>query len=170
MTWNSSEMPLPPCMSRARRAISSALPQLLRFIREIAGGAARPASMSRPSRSAPASPSAISVCMSASFFWISWLAASGRPNCLRSSVYCRAACQQNSAAPITPQEIPYRARLRQPKGPDRALHVRQQIGLRHEAIFQHDFAGDARAQRELAFDLGRGKPLHAAFDDEAADD
>ena len=26
MTWNSSQMPLPPCMSRARRAISSALP------------------------------------------------------------------------------------------------------------------------------------------------
>src|SRR5882757_4727845 len=52
-------MPLPPCMSRARRAISSALPQLLRFISEIAGGAALPASISRPSRSAPARPSAI---------------------------------------------------------------------------------------------------------------
>ena len=35
MTWNSSEIPLPPCMSRATRAISSALPQLLRLISEI---------------------------------------------------------------------------------------------------------------------------------------
>ena len=42
----------------------------------------------RPSGGRPAgeacSPSAISVCMSASFFWTSWVAASGRPNCLRS--------------------------------------------------------------------------------------
>jgi hypothetical protein len=44
--------------------------------------------------------------MSASFFWISWLAASGRPNCLRPSVYSRAACQQNSAAPSAPQAMP----------------------------------------------------------------
>ena len=49
MTWNSSEMPLPPCMSRAMRAMSSALPQLLRLISEIAGGAALPSSSSRPS-------------------------------------------------------------------------------------------------------------------------
>ena len=51
--------------------MSSALPQLLRFISEIDGGAALPASSMRPSRSAPCKPSAISVCMSASFFWIS---------------------------------------------------------------------------------------------------
>src|SRR6202035_588711 len=38
MTWNSSEMPLPPCMSRASRAISSALPQLVRLNRRVAGG------------------------------------------------------------------------------------------------------------------------------------
>ena len=31
-------MPLPLCMSRANRATSSALPQLLRFISEIDGG------------------------------------------------------------------------------------------------------------------------------------
>jgi hypothetical protein len=48
----------------------------------------------------------MSVCMSASFFWISWFAASGRPNCDRSIVYCRAACQQNSAAPSAPQAMP----------------------------------------------------------------
>ena len=38
-------------------------------------------------------------------FWISWLAASGRPNCLRSSVYWRAVCQQ-PAAPTAPQAMP----------------------------------------------------------------
>ena len=48
----------------------------------------------------------------ASFFWISWLAASGRPNCLRSSVYCSAACQHVSPAPSAPHAIPKRAEFR----------------------------------------------------------
>src|SRR3984957_13531595 len=34
------------------------------------------------------------------------VAASGRFNCLRSSVYCRALCMQSSAAPSAPQEMP----------------------------------------------------------------
>ena len=110
-------MPLPPCMSRATRAMSSALPQALRFAIDTISGVARPSSMSRPMRSVICSESVISVCMSASFFWMSWLAASGLPNCLRSMVYCRAACQQNSAAPIAPQEMPKRALVRQPNGP-----------------------------------------------------
>src|SRR5262249_26938823 len=41
-------MPLPPCMSRASRAISSALPQLLRLSSDTAGGAAPPPSQSPP--------------------------------------------------------------------------------------------------------------------------
>ena len=40
ITWNSSEIPLPPCMSRACAGISSALPQLLRLTIEIISGAA----------------------------------------------------------------------------------------------------------------------------------
>ena len=73
---------------------------------DVISGAALPSSFIRPRRRQPCRPSAISVCMSASFFWISWFAASGRPNCLRSSVYCRAACQQNSAAPSAPHAMP----------------------------------------------------------------
>jgi len=34
-----------------------------------------------------------------------------------SRVYCRAALRQNSAAPSTPHDIPYRALFRQPNGP-----------------------------------------------------
>jgi hypothetical protein len=67
-----------------------ALPQLLRFMIEIISGVALPWSIKRPTRSAPCSPSAISVCMSASFFWYSWVPAKGLPNCLRSSPYCQA--------------------------------------------------------------------------------
>ena len=103
---NSSLMPLPPSMSRAVRAISSDLPQLLRFMIEVISTAAVPSSFMRPSRRQPCRPSVISVCMSASFFCTSWLAASGLPNCLRSIVYCRAVCQQASAAPSAPQAMP----------------------------------------------------------------
>ncbi len=88
------------------RAMSSDLPQELRLHSEIISGAARCSSISRPRRSTACSASVISVCMSASFFCTSCVAASGRPNTLRSSVYCRAACQQNSAAPSAPQEMP----------------------------------------------------------------
>ena len=43
--------------------------------------------------------------------------ANGLPNCFLSNVYCKALCQQSSAAPITPQDIPYLALFRQLKGP-----------------------------------------------------
>lgn len=51
----------------------------------------------------------ISVSMSANFFCINWLAASGLSNCILSRVYCRAVAKQNSAAPSAPHAIPYRA-------------------------------------------------------------
>merc|ERR1719357_262586 len=57
--------------------------------------------------------------MSAIFFCISWFLASGTPNWILSRVYCLAAWKQNSAAPRAPQAMPYRALLRQPKGPAR---------------------------------------------------
>ena len=63
------------------------------------------------------SPMAISVLISASFFWMSWVLARGFPNCFRSNVYWRAASRQNSAAPKAPQAIPYRALFKHPNGP-----------------------------------------------------
>src|SRR4029077_20592829 len=51
-------MPLPPCMSRAARAMSSALPQLLRFRIETISGVSRPTSLSRPRRRQACRPSA----------------------------------------------------------------------------------------------------------------
>ena len=47
-TPNSSTMPLPPSMSRAMRAMSSALPQELRFMIEVISTAAVPSSFMRP--------------------------------------------------------------------------------------------------------------------------
>ena len=83
----SALMPLPPIMSRAMRAMSRALPQLLRLRMEVRSTDAVPSSFMRPKRRQPCRPKLISVSISASFFWISWLAAKGRPNCWRSITY-----------------------------------------------------------------------------------
>ena len=107
--------------------------------------------------------------MSASFFCTSWVAASGRPNCLRSSVYWRARCQQSSAAPI---DAPGDAVARAVEAAERALEARdvgQQVLLRHDDAVHDDLAGDRGAQRELAADLRRGEALHALLQHEAAD-
>jgi hypothetical protein len=42
--------------------------------------------MSRPTRTHASRATVMSVDMSTSFFWTSWLAASGAPNCVRSKV------------------------------------------------------------------------------------
>ena len=50
--------------------MSSALPHELRLSSDVISGAAVPSSFMRPRRNTACSPSVISVCMSASFFWI----------------------------------------------------------------------------------------------------
>ena len=80
------DVPLPAdsCVA-AMRATSSALPHELRFNIEVISGAAMPSSFHAAEAHTAFSPIEISVCMSASFFWINWLGRVGRPNCLRSS-------------------------------------------------------------------------------------
>src|SRR3546814_5917069 len=63
MTPYSSEIPLPPCMSRGALAMSSALPQLFRLMRLIASGASVCVSSRRPAARHVCRPSVISVCM-----------------------------------------------------------------------------------------------------------
>ncbi len=65
MIGNSSDMPLPPSMSRAARAISSDLPQELRLIIDIVSGANFPSSLSHVARMTLYKARPISVCMSA---------------------------------------------------------------------------------------------------------
>jgi hypothetical protein len=89
-----------------RAAISRALPQLLRLRMLVISTEALPSSFMRPRRRQPCRPRAMSLSMSASFFCTSWLAASGLPNCWRSSTYWRARWKQSSAAPIAPQAMP----------------------------------------------------------------
>ncbi len=47
--------------------------------------------------------------------------------------------------------------------------ARQEVLVGDEDVGHGDLAGDRGAQRELAFDLRRRQPLHAALEDEAAD-
>src|SRR6476660_6922127 len=134
-------------MSRDTRAISSALPQLLRLTIEIISGANLPSSIRRPTRNEACMPSAISVSMSASFFCTSWVAGSG-------------------------QHAPGNAVAGAVEAAERALeagHVGQQRVLRHHHAVHHDLAGNGGAQGKLAADLRRRQAFHALFENEAAD-
>ena len=50
-----------------------------------------------------------------------------------------------------------------------ACGVRQQVFLRHEHAVHDDLAGNRRAQRQLALDLGRAQSVHALVEDESPD-
>ena len=120
-----------------------------------------PSSFMRPRRRQPCRPSAISVSMSASFFWISWLAASGRPNCLRSSTYCRAAVPAGLGGA---QRAPGDAVARAVQAGERAFesaHLREERSLPGtNTSSMHDFAGDRGAQADLAVDRrARDRPF-----------
>jgi len=52
----------------------------------------------------------------------------------------------------------------------KAARAGQQVFLRHEHFFQHDFAGRRCAQTHLAADCRCAEAVHAALDDKAADD
>ena len=67
---------------RARRLQRFAAGVSLQDRGNLGGGG--PLAFMRPRRRQPCSPRAISVCVSASFFWMSWFAARGRPNCFLS--------------------------------------------------------------------------------------
>jgi hypothetical protein len=106
MTWYSSWMPLPPCMSRARRAMSSALPQLLRLIEadHLRRGALL---VQQPADAQHGLQAERDLGLHVGQLLLDQLVLRQRPpNCWRSSVYWRAACQQNSAAPRAPQAMP----------------------------------------------------------------
>ena len=169
MTLYSIWMPLPPCMSRAARAMSSASPQLLRLTIEIISGAARPSSISRPTLSEPgARARSWSACRRASS-GRAGSAASGRPNCLRSRPYWRA---REPAILRRAHRAPGDAVAGAIEAAERPLEsrdVRQKRALRRLDIVEHDLAGDRGAQGKLALDLRRGEALHALLEDEAAD-
>lgn len=97
--------------------------QLFRLIIEIISTASCPFSFSLDTCNAAKVPNEISVCISASFFWINWNDANGTPNCFLSKTYWRALWKQNSAAPKTPHEIPNLALFKHENGPFNPLTV-----------------------------------------------
>src|SRR5471032_550182 len=135
---------------------------------DVISTAAVPSSFMRPRRRTPCKPSVISVCMSASFFWINWFAASGRPNCLRSSTYWRAVCQHASAAERAPRDAVAR-RVQARERAAQTADIRQAVLFRHEHFVEHDLAGDRRTQTHLAMDGRRRQSFPALLENEAAD-
>jgi len=122
---------------------------------EVISTAALPSSFMRPRRRQPCRPRVISVCMSASFFWISWFAASGRPN----------ACGRGRIAGAVPavlggaERAPGDAVARRVEAGERALeaaHLRKRVLLRAEHAVHHDLAGDRGAQAHLCRGSWRG--------------
>ena len=101
----------------------------------------------------------ISVSMSASFFWMSWLAASGRPNCLRSIVYWRAA----SPAGTRPRRAsrPGDAEARGVGAGERALSALTSgnVLFRHEDLVHAISPVIEGVQADLAVDGGADKPF-----------
>jgi hypothetical protein len=156
MTWYSSGC-------RCRRACRAPAGDVERLAAVVALddrdhlGAALPSSFRRPTRRQPCRPSVISVCMSASFFWISWLAASGRPNCLRSSVYWRARASRTRPRPARPR----RCRSAPVEAAERPLRPSRWAAafVGHEHVVHHDLAGDRGAQLSLPSIFGADRPF-----------
>ena len=98
---------MPPCMSRATRAMSSALPQVLRFMqRADLGRAAAPSSFSRPRRR-HALQAERDLGLHVGQLLLDQLVGRQRPaELLAIERVLPRRCQQNSAAPIAPQAMP----------------------------------------------------------------
>ena len=69
-------------------------------------------------------------------------------------VYCRAACQQNSAGTEHAPGDAVSRLVEAAEGTRKALNIRQQVVIWHKGIVEDDFAGDGASQAHLAFDLG----------------
>ncbi len=80
-----------------------------------------PRSSPRPSDRQPCRPRAISVCISASFFFTSWFGGQRLAELLAVQRVLAGAVPAILRAPITPQAMPKRALLRQENGPPRPL-------------------------------------------------
>ena len=81
-------------------------------------GVSVPASLRSARWCASSDPVPIRTAISASFCWVSWNPAMGRPNCCRGRRRSPGPTRSTPrAAPIAPQTMPYRASLRQDSGP-----------------------------------------------------
>lgn len=113
---------------------------------------------------------------------MSWKRAIGPPNCLRSRAYCLERWKQLSAAPRTPQAIPYLALFKQLNGPlkekifdkyKRKELIRnikfyyiskitvtfqsfyiQNVFFWNNHILHHYHSSDGSSQRQFSFNLG----------------
>src|SRR6266849_2385854 len=148
----SSTMPAAPMMSRASRAVSSAICTLFILAIEICWGRTLPSSFKRPSWSARSWALVISVIIHTSFCCTSGNEPMGLPNCTRCCAYCSAQSYQPMA-----------------ERPAQPLHVGELVLERDAAVLERQLRGDRRPHRELAVDVEGRKARSAALDQVAAD-
>ena len=169
ITGYSFTMPLAPSTSRARRAISSAWPTLLRFASDTCSGRTWPASFSWPSRHARSWALVISFTMWTSFACTSWKLAERLVE-LRSRLRVVerrqvAGARRADGAPhdAVARLVQARERTRQP------LRAGKLARRRHTHVLEHQLRRDGRAQRELPLDVVAREARRAALHQEAAD-
>src|SRR5215831_17994719 len=144
ITWNSSEMPLPPWMSRANRAISSALPQLLRLSSDTAGGAALLQEPPEPERRVQAERD---LGLHVGELLLDELVGGERTAELLAveRVLARPMPAKLRRAHRAPGNAGAR-HVEAAEGAAQPFGVRQHVLLRHEGILEHDLAGNRCAQ------------------------
>jgi hypothetical protein len=107
--------------------------------------------------------------MSASLSWTACVAATGRPNRMRSLVYFSGFVEAGDGGA---DRAPGDAVAGLGQAAERtlqALHVRQAVGVRHAHVVEEQRAGDRGAQAHLVLDFLRGEARHALLDQEALD-
>jgi hypothetical protein len=169
ITWNSSLMPLPPCMSRAVRAMSSALPALLRLIRLMASGASLSSSINRPARRQACRPKG-DLGHHVGELLLVQLGLGQGPAELDAveAVLSRGVPAELGRAHGAPGDAEA-GLVQAAEGAAEARGVGQEVGFRDEDLVHHQLAGDRGLHGELALDLGRREAGAAGLDDEAAD-
>ena len=155
-------------MSRAMRAISSALPVELRLSSDTISGR-RLALLAQPAHVQARQQADRDFGLHVGELFLDQLIGRERPAELLAveRVLARRVPAEFRGAERAPADAEARV-VEAAERPFQPRHVGQQVFFGHEHLVHHDLAGGRCAHRELAFDLARGEAFHAALEDEPA--
>jgi hypothetical protein len=128
-------------VTRQARDVQRLAGALLRLSSDTISGLALPSSRRRLRCRQASRPSVISVCMSASFFWINWLAASGRPELLAiECILARGMPAEFCRAHGAPADAEARV-VEAGEGGTNTARLGQALRLRDEHVVHQDHSG-----------------------------
>src|ERR1700722_10254607 len=162
-------MPLPPNMSRAARATSSALPQELRLSMEVISPAALPTHITRQTQTALQRQTDLGLHIGQ--FLLDELIGGERTAELLAiqHILPRRMPATLGGAERAPR-YPVTRGIETGEGTLEPGHVRQQIFFRNEHLVHEDLPGDRRAQSHFAVNGRRRETFPAFFENESAND